>query len=165
MSDDVSRRRILQATAASGVAVSLAGCTGSLLGDSACDVGEDLITALYDGAYEEAASYAPHEYDDELDEDELADAYEFMFEMGDAGELEAVSCDCSESVDEEEIEAANEEGELDAEVEDAKELRYEVEAEIDGEAEPHSMYLSALEIDGDWYVMPGDEDEFDSCAE
>ncbi|WP_440766359.1 hypothetical protein [Natronorubrum sp. DTA7] len=164
MSERISRRRLLEATAASSVAVSVAGCTGSLLGgDSACDAGEGLIVALFDGEYEEAASYYPHEYTDEVDEDEIADMYEMMYSMGESGELASISCECSESIDEDELEKANEDGEFAEEIGDAKELRYEATIEKDDEETTDSLYAGAMEIDGDWYAFPADGSDFDHC--
>ncbi|WP_440772492.1 twin-arginine translocation signal domain-containing protein [Natronorubrum sp. DTA28] len=164
MSEPISRRRLLEATAASGVAVSVAGCTGSLLGgDSACDAGEGLIVALFEGEYDEAAEYYPYEYSDEVDRDEIADMYEMLYSMGEPGELTAISCECSESIDEDELEEANEDDEFSGEIGDAKELRYEATIETDDEETTESLYAGAMEIDGDWYAFPADGSDFDHC--
>ncbi|SIR91945.1 twin-arginine translocation signal domain-containing protein [Natronorubrum thiooxidans] len=164
MSGNLSRRRILKATAVSGIAVSTAGCTGSLLGDSACDTGEDFVVALYDEDFEAAASYYPHEYTDEVDKDEIASQYEALFSMGEFGELEDISCECSESVDDEEIDEANEDEDFDGEVDDIKELRYEITTTEDGEETTDSGYVMGIEIDGDWYAVFASEADFDHCT-
>ena len=164
MSEPLSRRRILKATAASGVAASMAGCTGSLLGDSACDVGEEFIVALYDEDFDDAASYYPHEYLDDIDADEIASQYEMMVSMGDVGDLEEISCACSESVDDEEIDEANADEEFDGEVDDIKELRYELTTTNDGEETTDSGYVMGIEIDGDWYATFASEADFEHCT-
>ncbi|MFC6719629.1 hypothetical protein ACFQGT_13430 [Natrialbaceae archaeon GCM10025810] len=200
MCNELARRAVLKAAAGSGIAVSVAGCSG-FLGDneSACDACETFLEALGDEEYGAAAEYLPGEdvpfveYTDEYESDAEATA-ESMAEanLPDA-EIESVSCECSESVydeeehdeeleeaedDRKEMEALVDEGELEAEVledfdatielleglEDERHLRMEVAYEDDDEERTESVYMTAVDLDGDWLVSIANESDVEACA-
>ena len=166
MSKYISRRRLLQSTAAAGTATALAGCSSLnplSSGGSACGAGEDFISAMADEDAEALADMSPYEYVEGQDRADFVEAYEMMFQFTGTGEVEIsdVSCECSESVDEDE--AMDEEEGFDADISEVQELRYEIAMEADGESHTDSEYMYAVKIDGDWYVGLADGQEMDHC--
>ena len=191
MSNGPHRRQLLKAAAGSGIDSSIAGCLGTFEAGNgatspgstadrgsnvdlssrsprgrACSIGADLITALGDADFETAVSYYPYEYleGEAVDSATLAEELEqsdWNHEWVD-GEVEDVSCECAQAVPADGLD------ELDADVTGdvtaALELRYAVTHETDGGTATDTVYVNAVEIDGDWSAMLSIGGSRDRCA-
>ena len=160
MVEHLTRRNVLKATAATGIAASAAGCSSVPIigGDSGpCSDAETAIEASIEGDYETAADYVPYEYVEGMDRDEIIQMLEMQDEM--MGEMDdfdiSVSCEDEEQLEDDEIEAMQ--GNFgDYEITDAYEVELvtSVEGEFNGEEidEETTETDYMVEIDGDgWY--------------
>ena len=180
MDDRISRRRLLSTAAAGSLTVGVAGCLDEFGSESsdddeapsdagsgpengnddssngdetyatACEAGTGFLETTFDGEFEAAGEYYPHEYLAEHDREYFVEYLEDRF--ADAVEdYDLTAANCAESADDHDvIEAAD--GELDAEVTDGEWLTYELDLEADEEAVSELIDVLALEIEGTWYA-------------
>ena len=170
-----SRRNVLKATAAVGIAASAAGCSSvPLVGGSSgpCSDAESLFEAFLDGDQETALEYVPYEYDPDMSEDDAR----AEFDMADFDEIEEMmdemdmeidfSCDCSEELDDDEIDQlgidfGDHEITAAAEILTVTHTTAEFMGEEIDETEEEIGHM--IEVDGDgWYIWETDQ-EFGKC--
>ncbi|WP_440763524.1 DUF7382 domain-containing protein [Natronorubrum sp. DTA7] len=117
---------------------------------TACEAGTEFLETTFEGEFEAAGDYYPHEYLAEYDREYFVDYLEGRF--GDAAEeYDLTATNCAESTDDHDmIEAARDE--LDAEVTAGEWLTYELDLETDEEAVSELLDVLAIEIEGTWYA-------------
>ncbi|SDK78034.1 DUF7382 domain-containing protein [Natronorubrum texcoconense] len=180
MDDRISRRRLLSTAAAGSLTVGVAGCldgfgsessddddattdagSGPENGDddpadedesyaTACEAGTGFLETTFEGEFEAAGEYYPHEYLEEYDREFFVDYLEGRFAHA-VDNYDLTAANCAESTDDHDvIEAARDE--LDVEVTAGEWLTYELDLETDGETASELMDVLALEIEGTWYA-------------
>lgn len=191
MADEITRRCVLNAIAATGFTASVAGCQSAIPGiddseptddDESTDDSESTddddsvdesrpcgalagyVNSFSDGDHERALEYVPHEYIEEMDGDELLEEAAFQAELGD----QSIDCYCEGHLDDDEIEELDTDVLDDGyEITDAAEVGYEftlVATMDDEEIESEQESTDVLvEIDGEgWYIWETPQ-SFDKC--
>ncbi|WP_440770832.1 DUF7382 domain-containing protein [Natronorubrum sp. DTA28] len=117
---------------------------------TACEAGTGFLETTFEGEFEGAGEYYPHEYLGEYDREFFVDYLEDRF--ADAAEdYDLTDANCVESTDDHDvIEAARDE--LDTEVTAGEWLTYELDLEADEEVVSELMDVLAIEIEGTWYA-------------
>lgn len=163
MSSTPSRRRLLVATATTGIAAGAAGCQSSGTADDAadadadatpsrspCDAATEYLEAAAADADETLASYAPSEHTDRYADEDVRAVLETR-EFAD-GAVTDVSCERSAA--DLEAEAVGERYE--APVSALTELEATVSYERDGETVTESIRDAWVALDGAWYPYDGE---------
>lgn len=123
----------------------------------ACDAGASFLEVAFDGDFEAAADFYPAAYLDDYDRTDWVEYLTSRFDDAAATyELEAATCTEARTADEDAVVAEAVE-ELDATVEVALGLTYELEVDAEGETTTERIDVLAAEIDGEWYVGVVDE--------
>ncbi|AGB15702.1 hypothetical protein Halru_1085 [Halovivax ruber XH-70] len=152
------KRRTALTGVTGAIGVGLAGCLTDIGDDTEpetdgstesdpCESGRKLIEAIADEEYEQAAEYAPIEFDSS----QRLSAIGELYKRAELPSIEQI--ECAGTTDETIREYDRE---LDADVADAASVEYALTTSIADESVDLTVEVTAIEIDGEWYTWISD---------